>query len=199
MLGSEIVLLDQCGHKRRHTYVACDTCAAVFPKAKRFVCRDKHHYCSHDCAQLGRRQRIDRVCPVCGQKFVVRPHRIKSKTGVVCCSVQCKNIASTLEMGIIKCDHYSDGSYTYRDIALRNYPHECELCGDKIVELLDAHHIDHNRKNNAVENLMLVCPYCHALETRRLIAIRSDRMPIVLAEQHRNAIMTKLRQLCGTN
>jgi 5-methylcytosine-specific restriction endonuclease McrA len=34
----------------------------------------------------------------------------------------------------------------------------CEICGGKAV---DIHHIDQNRENNKIENLIAVCRECH--------------------------------------
>jgi len=41
-------------------------------------------------------------------------------------------------------------------------PHKCNRCGyNKHPQILNAHHIDHNRENNSLENLELLCPTCH--------------------------------------
>jgi hypothetical protein len=41
---------------------------------------------------------------------------------------------------------------------------QCEDCGWKeIVEILEMHHVDHNRKNGARANLRLLCPRCHEI------------------------------------
>lgn len=50
-------------------------------------------------------------------------------------------------------------------------PHKCEKCGrttwisgDMEYPIpLEAHHIDGDRTNNTLDNLMLICPNCHAL------------------------------------
>jgi hypothetical protein len=39
---------------------------------------------------------------------------------------------------------------------------KCEVCQwEEIPEILEAHHIDHNRDNNSVDNGLSVCPLCH--------------------------------------
>jgi len=39
---------------------------------------------------------------------------------------------------------------------------KCEVCGwGELPEILEAHHIDHNKKNNSIENGLSVCPLCH--------------------------------------
>ncbi|WP_234735729.1 HNH endonuclease signature motif containing protein [Tellurirhabdus bombi] len=68
-----------------------------------------------------------------------------------------------------------DGTYfTYQTHKLKKRllkegykKHECESCGlSKWLEQpipLELHHKDGNRKNNALINLSLLCPNCHAL------------------------------------
>jgi hypothetical protein len=41
----------------------------------------------------------------------------------------------------------------------------CECCGwNAVPEVLEVHHRDRNRKHNTRENLLLLCPTCHALD-----------------------------------
>lgn len=47
----------------------------------------------------------------------------------------------------------------YRRVAFEHYPNMCSVCGTK--KKLEVHHKDKNRKNNVVENLMIVCLKCH--------------------------------------
>lgn len=59
-----------------------------------------------------------------------------------------------------------------RSQAINRYGKECELCGYDMV--IDTHHIlpKHRGGSHEVENLMVVCPNCHALITRKLIKIQ---------------------------
>jgi hypothetical protein len=46
------------------------------------------------------------------------------------------------------------------------------ICGyDEFVEGLDVHHIDENRKNNKLNNLIVVCGICHNLHHRGKLTI----------------------------
>jgi predicted restriction endonuclease len=72
----------------------------------------------------------------------------------------------------------------YRRYALRTYGEKCELCGyNKYKEALEVHHIDKNRRNNNIKNLMVLCPNCHRLLTlkigiivkRKFIVIKTKR------------------------
>jgi len=60
--------------------------------------------------------------------------------------------------------------YAYRQIALRNKPNKCNICGyNTFIKVLEVHHIDGNRKNNELSNLEILCPSCHKLRTLKLI------------------------------
>lgn len=62
---------------------------------------------------------------------------------------------------------YIDGRNSFvgdpwRRVAFANKPHVCELCGAKPKRRsLHVHHVDRNRLNNNLENLMIVCVSCH--------------------------------------
>ena len=60
-----------------------------------------------------------------------------------------------------------------RTQAIKKYGKRCELCSYDMA--IDTHHIipKHQGGPHDIDNLMVVCPNCHALVTRRLIIIRS--------------------------
>lgn len=47
--------------------------------------------------------------------------------------------------------------------------HHCAFCPEKEPASLQIHHIDENRSNNQIENLIMVCATCHAKITGRVI------------------------------
>lgn len=47
----------------------------------------------------------------------------------------------------------------YRERALYVYGNKCKCCGRS--ENIDIHHIDVNRRNNHIKNLIPVCRSCH--------------------------------------
>jgi hypothetical protein len=63
---------------------------------------------------------------------------------------------------------------TYREKALKMYPHVCGRCGrefsGKRLKELTVHHRDHNHDNNPPDgsNWELLCIYCHDNEHGRL-------------------------------
>ena len=65
--------------------------------------------------------------------------------------------------------------HSYRERALKAYGATCNRCGySDIEEMLDVHHRDKNRKNSKLENLEVLCVWCHALETRGVVVQREN-------------------------
>jgi len=62
-------------------------------------------------------------------------------------------------------DYYNDidnSKYKYYNKAKAYYGNVCMDCGwSKYSEVLQVHHLDENRKNNSIENLIVLCPTCH--------------------------------------
>ena len=71
----------------------------------------------------------------------------------------------------------NDSGYekTYRDRALKLYPHICGRCGREFsgvrLKELTVHHKDHNHSNNPSDgsNWELLCIYCHENEHARVL------------------------------
>ena len=70
--------------------------------------------------------------------------------------------------------HMRQRENTYREKALKMYPHVCGRCGrefsGKRLKELTVHHRDHNHDNNPPDgsNWELLCIYCHDNEHGRL-------------------------------
>lgn len=143
-------------------------------------------FCSKECSsKFAYEDKLllekEKICKECGKIFIDKfPFRKQ------CCSEICKQnrakrlrIESRVRRGITKCgfvgkggaskkgkEHhsYKSGIGEYREIKYNymkenNIPELCEICGS--TEFLVVHHIDHNRNNNNIENLQLVCRSCH--------------------------------------
>lgn len=57
----------------------------------------------------------------------------------------------------------------YRKIAFEKCPSICAYCGFGIKEILQIAHLNHNRNNNAIDNLVILCPTCHKMYDGNLI------------------------------
>lgn len=55
---------------------------------------------------------------------------------------------------------WKDGRQIYRKIAYEIFQKECALCGEK-EKMIQIHHIDKDRKNNKIDNLLPTCASCH--------------------------------------
>lgn len=49
--------------------------------------------------------------------------------------------------------------YDIRGMVRERDDHTCQMCGGKAI---DVHHIDYNKKNNNIDNLVTLCSSCHA-------------------------------------
>ena len=78
----------------------------------------------------------------------------------------------------------SEREATYRERALKLYPHVCGRCGREFsgvrLRELTVHHKDHNHNNNPLDgsNWELLCIYCHENEHARFTdEMARDRGP----------------------
>ena len=147
--------------------IECDYCNKNFELSKTlFNKRRKRNnkiYCSRECAYKDRTKKEKFICSKCGKYFYRTPTRTeKSKSGMVFCSKSCSNSYNNTFRHKVSIN-------TYRRIAFENYPHKCAICGwDKDERILEVHHIDENRKNNNLSNLIILCPICHRYLTLHL-------------------------------
>ena len=159
------------GVKRKLYHKVCLECGKDFLVPKHRY--DEKKYCSLDCANKGQRIREIVTCSKCQKPFErIRAHLHRSKTGLLFCSRKCKDEAQSLEGGIeeLQPDHYGDGLSSYRQRAIKHYGAVCSVCGYKEYEqMLDVDHINSDRSNASLENLQVLCVWCHALKTRGVL------------------------------
>jgi 5-methylcytosine-specific restriction endonuclease McrA len=109
-------------------------------------------------------QELNVSCDYCGQRFHKSRSKVRnSKSGRhFCCRVH--KDRSQVVGGSIAPLHYGTGN-NYRSKAMGAFEKRCEVCGYKDVpEVLVVHHIDRNRTNNELENLVILCPTCHEVK-----------------------------------
>lgn len=109
------------------------------------------------------------ICAFCSAPIYREPAELKSKR-LHFCSKPCKTSYQWRNAGP-PVNNYKDGSASYRERALRLLPNVCNRCGfSECVEILEAHHRDGDRTNNAAENLEVLCPTCHRLHHFRTLS-----------------------------
>src|SRR5690349_720446 len=128
-------------------------------------------YCSKPCWGKAHQKRTDVNCHICNKLISKQTSKLKySKSGLYFCSKKCKDFAQSMESDVVelRLPHYGEGKRIhYRKKALENFGAICSECGySEMVKMLDVHHIDSNRANNKLNNLIVLCVWCHALKTR---------------------------------
>lgn len=95
---------------------------------------------------------IIKICPICQKEFEARQGEPKEKQT---CSYGCSN--TLFKTKRVKTENLK----LYRNMCFRVWEKECALCKfDKVVEV---HHIDENRDNNTIPNLIPLCPNHHVM------------------------------------
>lgn len=147
----------------------CVTCKQEFQAVAAEVRRGNGKFCSLACSARNPARKKPKVpntlCTFCQKPLYRTPSQLKrSKHGKVFCDRSCKESAQKDVTYGISPAHYGtgEGKYAYRALALSSLPNECNKCGyNKCVKALQVHHRDHDRANNALENLEILCPTCH--------------------------------------
>jgi predicted restriction endonuclease len=99
------------------------------------------------------------------------------------------------------------GRINYRKLAFEHYPPICAYCGFGVPEILEVAHLDGNRSNNEIGNLIILCPNCHKMhdidliptETITLMRDREKRVDWKkrMKDAGQKAATTRKRRLAG--
>lgn len=100
-------------------------------------------------------QKITKMCPVCNKEFT----RTVSEPTVTC-SYSCSN---TYFRSGENNPNWGGGERAYRKRALSHYGSKCSKCGIEDTRVLEVHHINHNRDDNNIDNLIVLCANCHLI------------------------------------
>lgn len=162
------------GKRSRLLYlIKCQVCSTEIWVPKHLL--NKRKFCSTECVQNTARTKVVVLCDGC-QEPVERSlgrliHPTRAKSGYIFCTQKCKSQSQRVG-GIkeIQPSHYGTGLTKYRRVALARLKNECSRCEYREhTAMLDVHHIDGNRSNNQLHNLEILCVWCHALITRKII------------------------------
>lgn len=147
------------GGRERYCYSKlCDQCGCEFYVPKHVY--DKTKFCGSVCSSEARKKPVTRTCDWCDSEFSRSPSKSKnSRTGLFFCSRECKETAQS-NLG-----KSFDGFLTPAKASRRvRRAGICNDCGyDEVPAILQGHHIDGNRRNNSDDNLICLCPNCHAI------------------------------------
>ena len=149
-------------NRRTKVTIRCKQCGYVWDISPATFCpsnMEEHSFIG--CPEC---KYTELTCDYCHKKFkrlkseVSENYNFCSKT----CGNRFKNKALTNWTN--SCD--------YRRNAFNAYPHQCAVCGwDEDERILEVHHIDENRNNNDLTNLIILCPICHKKITLHLFTL----------------------------
>lgn len=143
--------------------VACKICSKEFYAKPSWLKNGAGLYCSKNCQNLGRKKGKRVACFLCG-KEVYKQVKALNTSARLFCSRKCSVFWHNAEFVEQKHGNWKQGSFAYKRILERsNTPACCALCGNSDREILLVHHIDKNRKNNTLKNLVWLCHNCHHL------------------------------------
>lgn len=146
----------------------CEQCGVIFHVKWRNAW-DQTRFCSRTCSGKAHtaKRSVQRNCAFCDKDMSVPLFRVKANRGTYC-SKACYSNACT----------QAEKPGCYRINAFKSFERKCHDCGyDVHPEIILVHHIDGNRRNGKLNNLVLVCPNCHTLRHLRLQG--SIRLPTV--------------------
>ncbi len=134
----------------------------------------KNNFCDKDCHALFKVTSIILPCANCGLDVTrTKSQLARSKSGDVFCNRTCATITNnSRHKKWINHPQYKNGIRSYRAKAIEYYGANCQadncpLNIDVPTKMLDVHHKDSDRSNNQLDNLEVLCVWCHALETRK--------------------------------
>lgn len=92
----------------------------------------------------------------------------------------------------------------YRRLAFARYDPLCAHCGFGVPAVLEVAHLDADRSNNELSNLVILCPNCHKMHDLDLISTATivemrDRPKVVawskrMKDAGQKAALTRLRK-----
>lgn len=164
----------------------CHTCYKKYHKKPSAALRSK--YCSRSCqakSSIGIRKLVSKKCLGCENIISGAPSKIKDRKY---CSVKCACKFNPQLISKTGKNHnrYISGIGTYRKEALSHYEKSCIKCGH--TKKVIVHHIDENRKNNNLSNLMILCESCHVKIHKPPVIKKCNRCNVTIKDSRNGHI-----------
>ncbi|KKU93643.1 MAG: hypothetical protein UY53_C0004G0077 [Parcubacteria group bacterium GW2011_GWA2_50_10] len=147
--------------------VECKICGKDFYAKPNWLRRGWGKYCSRECKHKGQKNGRFAKCFICQKEvYKTRKELRVSQSKKYFCSKRCQTIwrNSIVYVGENHWNWKGGEHIEYRDRLRGSGIKEwCRVCGTSDKRILCAHHLDRNRRNNALENLIWLCHNCHYL------------------------------------
>ncbi|KKP93137.1 MAG: hypothetical protein UR98_C0009G0015 [Parcubacteria group bacterium GW2011_GWA1_36_12] len=146
--------------------VNCEKCKKEFYAKPSWLKIGWGKYCSPKCHHEGLKRGKFIACFICGKKTWKAPKQIShSKSGKFFCSKSCQTLWRNKEFRGVRHHNWKGGeNILHKSLLIENHVKPvCKLCSCKDERVLAVHHLDKNRKNNNVKNLIFLCQNCHHL------------------------------------
>lgn len=116
-------------------------------------------------------------CAHCKKDVYKTPSAMKKvKNGNVFCNKSCAASYNNAHYKLGENNpNYAGGQYkgsNYANKAFRHYLHKCAVCGLEEECCLQVHHIDEDRTNSDIENLIILCANCHLKVHNNIINLK---------------------------
>lgn len=146
--------------------VECKICDKTFYAKPSWLQKGWSKYCSRQCQFEGQKKGKEVSCFTCGKQVYKSPRELrKSKSKKYFCAKSCQTIwrNSIVYIGPNH-SNWRGGESTCKNYLIKSKVSRiCKLCKVKDSRILAVHHVDRNRKNNKLENLIWLCHNCHFL------------------------------------
>ncbi len=159
---------------RRLYATECTVCSTTVYRRRAYIETGNTFTCSSKCKGTLHKTGTEVPCAQCGTVVYRQKHEIaKSENNF--CSLACSSTYNNFgKYADGEHPNFTDGSSSYRARALRHYGYECMNPDCKLkaaglmvtVSMLDVDHRNNDRSDNRLENLKVLCVWCHAEKTR---------------------------------
>lgn len=146
----------------------CAVCKKEFKTKPFFIKNGGGKYCSSACQYVGMKKGKMVICDTCGKETYKTPKALRiSKSKKFFCSKSCQTTWRNREFIGPKHANFKTDRASYQSVLPRNnVPKICRLCQTIDARVLAVHHLDQNRNNNDISNLVWLCHNCHHLVHR---------------------------------
>ena len=145
--------------------VICDFCGKKFRRKRSQIKLAIKHFCCLRCSEQGRKRGRVVNCFVCKKPIYKSLKDLNlSKSGKHFCNHICGNKWIGEQQRAENNPNWLGGKSSYKNLLKRiDIKKECVLCKKNDIRILCVHHLDKDRKNNKMTNLVWLCRNCHFL------------------------------------